>query len=133
MSPNNVNSTNENFLLTSVYNYDLPYKRAKYKVGQMVRISKYKHLFEKKYTQNWTSEVFEIVEVKSTVPPTYILKDLNGVVIAGGFYQFQIQPTLVPNTYLIEKILRKSKGKYFCKFLGLGSDQNSWVESSSVI
>ena len=42
----------------------------KFKVGGHVRISKYKNIFVKGYTANWSEEVFVIKEVKNTVPWT---------------------------------------------------------------
>ena len=59
----------------------------KFKVGNHVRISKYKNIFPKGYTKNWYKEVFVIKKVKNTVPWTYIIKDLNGEEIIGTFYE----------------------------------------------
>ena len=42
----------------------------KFKVSDYVRISKYKSIFTKRYTPNWSGEVFVIKEVKNTVPWT---------------------------------------------------------------
>ena len=50
----------------------------KFKVGDYVRISKYKNIFAKGYTPNWFEEVFVIKEIKNTVPWTYVINDLNG-------------------------------------------------------
>ena len=61
-------------------------KDPKFKVGDRVRISKYKNIFAKGYTANWSEEVFAIKKVKSTVPWTYVIKDLNGEEITGTFY-----------------------------------------------
>ena len=43
-------------------------KDPKFKVGDHVRISKYKNIFAKGYTPNWSEEVFVIKKVKNTVP-----------------------------------------------------------------
>ena len=43
-------------------------KNPKFKVGDHVRISKYKNIFAKGYTPNWSEEVFVIKKVKNTVP-----------------------------------------------------------------
>ena len=43
-------------------------KDPKFKVGENVRISKYKIIFAKGYTPNWSEEVFVIKKVKNTVP-----------------------------------------------------------------
>ena len=53
-------------------------KDPKFKIGDHVRISKYKNIFAKGYTPNWSEEVFVIKKVKNTVLWTYVINDLNG-------------------------------------------------------
>ena len=48
------------------------------KVGDHVRISKYKNIFAKGYTPNWSEEVFVISKIKNVVLGTYVISDLNG-------------------------------------------------------
>ena len=60
-------------------------KDPKFKVGDHVRISKYKNIFAKGYTPNWSEEVFVISKIKNTVPWTYVINDLNGEEIIGTF------------------------------------------------
>ena len=62
-------------------------KHLKCKVGDHVRISKYKNIFAKGYTLNWSEEIFVIKEVKNTAPWTYVIDDLNGEKIIGTFYE----------------------------------------------
>ena len=50
----------------------------KFKVGDHVRISKYKNIFAKGYVPNWSEVVFVIKKVKTTLPWTYVINDLNG-------------------------------------------------------
>ena len=45
-------------------------KDPKFKIGDIVRISKYKIVFAKGYTPNWSEEVFVIKKVKNPVPET---------------------------------------------------------------
>ena len=61
--------------------------KPKFKVRDDVRISKYKSIFAKGYTQNW-SEVFV---VSNTVPWRYMISDLNSEKIAGSFYKKELQ------------------------------------------
>src|SRR6266853_1141219 len=61
-------------------------KKPKYKVGDLVRIYKYKKQFEKGYETNFTSEIFKVTEVILSNPITYKLSDLNGQEIIGRFY-----------------------------------------------
>ena len=68
-------------------------KDPKFKVGDRVRISKYKNIFAKGYTPNWSEEVFVIKKVKNTVPWTYVINDLNGEEIMGTFYEKELQKT----------------------------------------
>ena len=42
------------------YNKDSNKKNPKFKVGDYVRISKYKNVFAKGYTPNWPEQVFEL-------------------------------------------------------------------------
>ena len=65
-------------------------KGPKFKVDDHVRISKYKNIFAKGYTPNWSEEEFVIKKVKNTVPLTYVIKDLNGEEFTGTFYEKRI-------------------------------------------
>ena len=53
---------------------DIHGKDPKFKIGDHVRISKYKNIFAKEYTQNWSEEVLVIKEVKNTVPLKKLLE-----------------------------------------------------------
>ena len=55
-----------------------------------MRISKYKNIFAKGYTANWSEEVFVIKEIKNTVPWTYVINDLNGEEIIETFYENEL-------------------------------------------
>ena len=68
-------------------------KDPKFKVGDHVKISKHKNTFAKGYTPNWSEEVFVIKKVKSTVPWTYVIHNLNGDEIIGTFYEKELQKT----------------------------------------
>ena len=67
------------------YNEDFNKKDPKFKVGDHVRISKYENIFAKGYATNWSEEVFDVNEIKNTVPWTYKISDLNGEEITGSF------------------------------------------------
>ena len=45
--------------------------RAKFEIGDKVRIQKKKGLFEKGFTPNWREEVFTISKIQRTNPVTY--------------------------------------------------------------
>ena len=52
-------------------------KDSKFKVGDRVRISKFKNIFAKGYTPNWSKEIFIVDKINDTVPYAYNIKDLN--------------------------------------------------------
>ena len=88
MKPKDVKSDKE-----AVYVAESSEKRARFSVGDRVRISKFKNIFAKGYTPNWSKEIFVVNKIKNTVPWTYELKDLNGEDIIGSFYDRELQKT----------------------------------------
>ena len=81
-------------------------KDPKFKVGDFVRISKYKNIFAKGYTPNWSDDVFAITKVKNTVPWTYIISELNGKEIIETFYEKELQNTN-QKVFRIEKLTKR--------------------------
>ena len=55
-----------------------------------VRITKYKNIFSKGYTENWSREIFIIDSVQKTNPWTNKLKDLNREKIIQSFYEKEL-------------------------------------------
>ena len=68
-------------------------KNPKFKIGDHVSISKYKNIFAKGYIPNLSEEVFVTKKIKSTVPWTYVINDLNGEEIIGTFDEKELQKT----------------------------------------
>ena len=66
-------------------------KSSKFNIANRVRISKYKNMFAKGYTPNWSEEVFVIDKIKNTVPWTYEINDLNNEKNIGSFYEKELQ------------------------------------------
>lgn len=161
MKPNDVNSKNEQLLRDSVYNYKRlvgpppssidkaligsrsgvselrkrwEAKRAAFKVGDPVRLSKYKTVFEKGYTPNWTSEIFTIDKIQyNTNPITYLLKDYQDNEVKGSVYAEELQLVKNKDIYLIEKVLRTNKNQVYVKWLGFGDEHNSWIPKNQLI
>ena len=75
------------------YNEESNEKDPKFKVGDHVRISKFKNAFAKGYTPNWSEEIFIVKRIENTVPWTYVISDLNGEEIVGSFYEKELQKT----------------------------------------
>ena len=70
-------------------------KDGRFKVGDRVRIFKFKNIFTKGYTPNWSKEMFIVDKVNGTVPYTYNLKDLNYEEIIGSFYDRELQKSIL--------------------------------------
>lgn len=133
MKPNDVNQHNEMHILNTVYSKrQKVQKRSKFKVGDYVRISKYKHIFSKGYTPNWTTEIFKVKVVQQTNPITYLLIDLRGHDIKGSVYTEELQLAKHPDLYLVEQIIRKKGNKVYVKWLGLDNTHNSWIQKKDV-
>ena len=64
-------------------------------VGDRVRISKFKNIFAKGYTPNWSKEIFIVDKINDTVPYTYNIKDLNDEEIIGSFYDRELQKSIL--------------------------------------
>ena len=87
-------------------------KDPKFKLGDHVRISKYKNIFAKGYTPNWSEEVFIVSKIKNTVPWTYVINDLNGEEIIGTFYEKELQKTN-QKEFRIEKVIKRKSDKLY--------------------
>ena len=95
----------------------------KFKVGDTVRVSKYKSIFAKGYEANFSEEIFKVLRGDPTV---YEIEDHEGEPIIGKFYEQE--SSLInkkDDTYRIEKVIRKKNGMALVKWLGY--DSQSWV------
>ena len=135
MKPNQVNKQNEKKILRSIFTHakTVDSKLAKFKVGDHVRISKYREAFSKGYTPNWSNEIFRIKKVKMTNPRTYIIEDERNEEIQGGFYEQELQKAKHSDVYLVEKILRRKGNKVYVKWLGLDKKFNTWINKNDVV
>ena len=108
------------------------YKDPKFKVGDRVRISKYKNIFAKGYMPNWSEQVFIIEKVKNTVPWTYVINDLNGEEIIGKFYEKELQKAN-EEEFRIEKVIKRKGNKIYVKWKGYNNSFNSWIDKASLV
>ena len=111
---------------------DVNDKDPKFKVGDHVRISKYKNIFAKGYTPNWSEKVFVIKKVKNKVPWTYIINDFNGEEIIGTFYEEELQKTNLKE-FRIEKVIKRKGDKLYVKWEGYNNSFNSWIDKKDLV
>ena len=107
-------------------------KDSKFKVGNHVRISKYKNIFAKGYTPNWSEEVFVIKKVKNAVPWTYVINDLSGEEIIETFYEKELQKTN-QKEFRIEKVIQRKGDKLYVKWKGCDNSFNSLSDKKDLI
>ena len=107
-------------------------KKSKFKVGDHVRISKYKNIFAKGYTPNWSEKIFMIKKVEEAVPCTYVINDLNGEQFIGTFYEKELQKTN-QKEFRIEKVNKKKGNKLYVKWKGYDDSFNSWTDTADFV
>ena len=107
-------------------------KDPKFKVGDYVRISKYKTIFAKGYTPNWSAEIFMINRIKNTVPWTYVINDINGEEIIGTFYEKELQGKN-QQKFRIDKIIKRKGNKLYVKWKGYNNSFNSWIDKKDIL
>ena len=107
-------------------------KGPKFKVGDHVRILKYKNIFAKGYTPNWSEEVFVVSKIKNTVPWTYVINDLNGKEITGSSYKTELQKTS-QKEFRIEKVIRRKGDKLYVEWKGYDNRFNNWIDNKDLV
>ena len=137
MAPNEVNPSNEAAVRATLYPPLPRPKRAKYQVGQTVRITRKRTVFQRGFHHQWSYEVFKIHRVRPTTPITYTLIDMNSEVIKGSFYEREIQPVdKSSNIYSVERIVRTRRRQgavqYLVKYLGYPDSFNTWVNQQDL-
>ena len=106
-------------------------KDPKFKVGDHVKVSKYKNIFAKRYTPNWSEEVFISNKIKNTAPWTYI-NYLNGKEIIETFDEKELQKTY-QQTFRIEKVIKRKGDKLYVKWKGFDNSFNSWIDKKDLV
>ena len=135
MKPIEVNKNNEKNIKENIYTYNKTSKIPKFRIS-LKRISlKRRDVFDKPSGNiKWSEELFKIHSINKSNVITYKIKDLNDEIIKGIFYEKELQKTKnTSEVYVIEKIIRKNKNKYFVKWRGYSNDFNSWIDKDDII
>ena len=93
-----------------------------------MRISKYKNIFAKGYTPNWSEEVFVIKKI----PWTYVIDDLNAEEITGTFYEKELQK-IDQQEFRIEKVIKEKGDKLYVKRKRYDNSYNSWIVKKDLV
>lgn len=142
MAPSDVTSENIMTVWRNLYHTksaDKTQNKPKYRIGDYVRITKYKHIFQKGYETNWSDEVFQILTIIPRSPwAVYTLKDLQGEAITGTFYERELQRVIYDPTrqYKVDKIIRSRysgvRKEVLVKWKGYPNKFNSWIKASNL-
>ena len=109
----------------------------KYKVGDLVRVSFLRRPFQREYDERWSRELFVVNQrFMSDNIPQYRLKDYDGEVVSGTFYQNQMRKAYEQNVYLVEKVLRtrtkRGQKQLLVRWRGWPAKYDSWVGEEDV-
>ena len=124
---------NENTVWRNLYgDTQATLARPSFSVGDKVRITKKKGVFEKGYTPRWTEEIFAVSQVLHTAPPTYKIRDYNDEEIQGSFYAQELQKTS-QQMFRVEKIIKRGPKRSLVKWKGYSEAFNSWVDNKELV
>lgn len=106
----------------------------RYDIGQTVRISRLYHWFKRAYDEQFTHELFIIIDrhLQQGIPK-YTLKSWANELIDGDFYQDELQKVEVDqNTvYKIDRVIKKERRErrnfYLVSWLGWPKQYNSYI------
>ena len=135
--PISINKSHEKYIKNTIYTYNITNKIPKFKINNIVRISlKRRELFDKPSSNiKWSKELFKIHSINRSNVISYKIKDMNNEVIQGMFYEKELQLAKMKEDglYIIEKIIRKNKDRYFVKWENYSNDFNSWIDKNDIV
>ena len=117
--------------------YNVTNKTHKFKINDVVRISlRRRELFDKASANiKWSEELFKIHSIIKSNVITYKIKDMNNEIIQGSFYEKELQLSKMKydSLYIIEKIVRKVRDRYFVKWRNYSNNFNSWIDKNDIV
>lgn len=137
LKPSQVSAQNEDIVWDTLYgSVYINVIEFKFQVGDIVRFREFKDMrFDKGYVENWSEEVFTVIERIPRVPPVYRIREENGREMDSLYYAQELQAiNRDPNPYfLIDRILQRQGNRIYVKWLGYPDYYNSWIDETLVI
>lgn len=133
MTPNQVTTDNQDAVFHTLFPVEPPQSTVKsnLKVGDYVRILNPPKVFKKGYDSQWTIEVFRVRNVHSFANfHMYELKDLKDEKVDGYFYAKELQKTVKPTVFKIDKVLKRDGNQDYVRWVGYPSKFDSHVRKS---
>lgn len=138
MTPAQVTVENTPQVFQNLYgSFPLRYKdkfKLNFNRGDLVRISKLRGVFDKKYEQSFSDELFTVSECIPRLPPVYKLKDFDDEPIEGTFYEAELQKVRVApdKVYQVGEILDRrvvrGEKQALVRWKNWPEKYNSWVK-----
>lgn len=133
MKPVDVSKRSEKKLLETVYAKNRHITTPKFKIGEFVRVSRGKYIFDKEYFPRWSLEIYKIRAHNKKFPVTYLLSNYKNQPLFGSFYEPEIQKVKHKDVYLVEKILKRKGDKVLVRWQGFPDKiHDTWENVSSV-
>ena len=131
--PSSVNKNNEDKIRKQLYSQEDIFIKFNYKIGDYVRISQEKKLFEKGYTPNWSEDIYIISNLIPTEPPRYILKDLENNIYTYKFYSEELQKVLYEEfPYDAFEVINESSQNILIEKIN-SNQKSKWVDKSNFL
>jgi transposase InsO family protein len=138
MAPAKVRPKHTNEIWRRMYgdgSAELP-NRKNPKAGELVRISRWKGVFEKGYMPNWSKETFHVNKIIRNPQTMFELHDKEGEPLHGNFYEKELQK-VKSGEYVVEKVLKQRRMpdgtlEVFVKWQGWSTAYNSWIPKDSL-
>ena len=139
MKPSEVTAMNAQQVWRTLYGKRPPVVKYKFKVGDQVKISKHKRVFEKSYLPNWSEETFIVAQRLPRDPPVYRLKEHDGELIQGTFYETELEKVIEPLHHLfrVDKVLRRrgkgAQAEVLVHWKGWPKKYDSWIPAQQLV
>ena len=137
MKPSEVNEKNEKIVYNNLYGDDEDinnnFIQYTFNIGDYVRRVLKKNLFDKGYTQNWSSEIFIISMLNPTNPPTYNIKSTENISMPHLYYKEELQKIkqeIFPfDTY---RVYKEEDNKLLVSKLNSENKNKFWISNENV-
>ena len=140
LAPKDVNKNNEKEVWARLYGNEMTKKKPKFKfqLGDTVRASQVPGLFDKGYLPRWTREYYVVSHCINTKPATYKVRDVDGKLLSGSFYEHELQKIKAPpedgvfDVRVLKKRRKNRKTEYFVHYIGWPKSHDRWIAASDI-
>ena len=99
----------------------------KFKISDVIRISKHENIFGKGYVPNWSEKFFVVKKVKHTVSWAYVISDFKGEEIVETFYKKELEKAN-KKEFSVENVIKRKGHKLHVKWEDYDNSFNRWID-----